>query len=42
MLAGIVDAGGEGIVLRHPTAHGYKAGRSRHALRVTPLNLCLL
>lgn len=38
----VVDGGGEGIVLRHPTAKGYDLGRSRNALRVTPLNLNIL
>jgi DNA ligase-1 len=42
MLCELVEAGGEGLVLRHPTAKGYHAGRSVHALRVTPLNLNIL
>lgn len=30
----VKQAGGEGLVLRSPTAEGYKAGRSWHALKV--------
>lgn len=42
MLAGIVAVRGEGLVIRHPSACGYVAGRSRNALRVTPLTLNVL
>lgn len=39
MLRDIVTLGGEGLVIRHPTATGYRPGRSSHALRVTPMTL---
>jgi DNA ligase 1 len=32
----IVDNGGEGIMLRSPTAKGYECGRSKNMLRVLP------
>ncbi len=42
MLAGILVVGGEGLIICHPSALGYVAGRSCDALRVTPLTLNIL
>jgi ATP-dependent DNA ligase len=35
-LADIQDAGGEGMVLRHPDALGYDRGRTGNLLKVKP------